>query len=267
MINLKNFKWLLLMIVFLYVTMVSWRTPSQDKNWIEDIATLSQAKWSEDNSTFMLQNIRDWRYSDTEVLEKTFINKSYNIEHLESLWLYVQPIGLGEAIAHTFLIFKFKGDSPQVSLGISIESRLEVGESYSPIGGILRQLELHYTWALEEDLVQRRATYLDYPLKRYKIKAKKANIQALLRQLLSTTNALSQTPRWYNTLLDNCTNALLSSVNEISEGTIPLHYSFVLTGYVAAYLDSLGYIDKSVPMMYITKRWLESHTIQESREL
>jgi len=257
----------LLVVLCVYAIVVWLRTPSQERNWLDDVSQLSEVQWEENNSTFSLQNIRNWHYSETEVLDKTYFDKSYNLDKLESLWLYVEPIALGEAIAHTFLIFKFKGNTPQDYLGISIEARLEVGESYSPVAGVLRKLELHYTWATEQDLVERRAIHLHYPLKRYKIQAKKPHIQGLLRQLLSTTNALALTPRWYNTLLDNCTNELLKSVNEVYANTMPLHYSFVLTGYVDAYLDSLGYIDKSVPMLYISDIWLKSHMLRESSEI
>ena len=252
----------MLVVVFVYAIVVSLRTPSQERNWIEDVALLSSAQWSEDNKTFTLQNIRNWRYSSSKVVEKTYLSKSYDIDTLESLWLYVQPIGLGDAIAHTFLVFKFKGHSIEKYLGISIETRLEVGESYSPIAGVLRKLELHYTWATEQDLVERRAVNLHYALKRYKIKAENTHIQALLRKLLSTTNSLAHTARWYNTLLDNCTNELLKSVNEVYADTMPLHYSFILTGYVAAYLDRLGYIENDVPMLYITDTWLEKNRLR-----
>ena len=252
--------------VCVYAVIVSLRTPSQKRNWIEDVSQLSEAQWSKTNSTFTLQNIRNWHYSKTEVLDRTYFNKSYDLDKLESLWLYVQPIAWGEAIAHTFLVFKFQGISPEAYLGISIETRLEVGESYSPIAGVLRKLELHYTWATEQDLIERRVMHLHYPLKRYKIKAEKTHMQALLRKLLATTNALVLTPRWYNTLLDNCTNELLESVNEVYANTIPLHYSFFLTGYVDGYLDSLGYIDKRVPMLHITERWLETNMFRESND-
>lgn len=261
-IYLKNLKWALLVVVCAYALVIWSRTPSQEGNWIEDVSKLSVAQWSENNRTFTLQNIRNWQYSQTKIVDKSYFDKSYNLDELESLWLYVQPIGLGEAIAHTFLVFKFKGNIPENYLGISIETRLEVGESYSPVAGILRKLELHYTWATENDLVERRAIHLHYPLKRYKIKAENIHMQALLRKLLATTNALANTPRWYNTLLDNCTNELLKSVNAVYANTIPLHYSFVLTGYVDAYLDNLGYIDKRVPMLYITKTWLKRNMLR-----
>jgi len=242
------------------------RTPSQNRNWAEDTSRLSSAKYSENNNTFTMQNIRNWSYTDKKILKKEYLDKSYHIDKLESLWLYVQPIALGETIAHTFLVFEFKGNNRQEYLGISIEARLEVGESYSAVSGLFRQLELHYTWATEQDLVMRRVVNLGYLLKRYKIKAETRDIQALLIKLIDTTNSLASVPRWYNTLLSNCTNELLKSANKVHKGTMPLHYSFFLTGYVDDYLDDLGYIDKSLPMLRIDNAWLETNMLREIKQ-
>ena len=87
-------------------------------------------------------------------------------------------------------------------------------------------------------------------------------MQKLLRKLLLTTNSLAQNPEWYNTLLDNCTNEILESANDVFFNIIPLHYSFFLTGFVDDYLDKLGYIDKNEPMLRMTDDWLLENAFQ-----
>ena len=119
------------------------RTPSQERNWVEDVSRLSHATWKADDQ-FTLHTIRDWRYSDTAVLKKSYFDGTYDLETLEAVWLYLQPIGMNGAMAHAFLVFEFAGNKPEDYLGISIEARREIGESYSPVAGLFRGFELTY---------------------------------------------------------------------------------------------------------------------------
>ncbi len=257
----KSFLLLIPGAIVIFIMLIFLRTPRLERNWIEDISRLSHATMENDHQ-FTLHTIRDWSYSDTAPVKKNYFDRTYDLKNMESLWLYVQPLALGGRVAHTFLVFEFKGEKQEDYLGISIETRREIGEEYSAFAGLFRNFELNYTWATERDLVKRRAVMLDYPLQRYKIKAPKTVMQELLKKLLQTTNSLAQTPQWYNTLLDNCTNELLESVNKVYLNTIPLHYSFFLTGFVDDYLNQLGYIDTTEPMLNITGDLLTTNALQ-----
>ncbi|MEO1137583.1 MAG: hypothetical protein AAFW68_13415, partial [Pseudomonadota bacterium] len=43
--------------------------------------------------------------------------------------------------------------------------------------------------------------------------------------------------------LSNCTNELAKAVNSAFPGALPWHYSHILTGYAAARLHALGFIE------------------------
>ena len=60
---------------------------------------------------------------------------------------------MGDDIAHIFLSFGFGGSD---YLSFSIETRKEVGESYSTLAGFFRNYELYYVAADERDLVRLR---------------------------------------------------------------------------------------------------------------
>jgi hypothetical protein len=68
-------------------------------------------------------------------------------------------------------------------------------------------------------------------------------------------------PRWYNTVINNCTSSLIKYVNESEPGAIPLHYSYALTGKVDEYLEQLGY-KASGYSLHITRDFLEAQDLR-----
>jgi hypothetical protein len=59
-------------------------------------------------------------------------------------------------VAHTFLSFEFDNALP---LCISIETRPEIGEGFSPVASLFKQFELIYVVGDERDLVRLRTNY------------------------------------------------------------------------------------------------------------
>ncbi len=225
------------------VLVVAMRTPSLDRRWDEDVRVLTEVTRGADGSV-LLEAVRDWSYTRDDVLTKEYRPFRYDPADVQGLWMYEQALGLGGRIAHTFLVFEFPQHYEEARwLGISVETRREVGEQYSIVRGMLRGFEVTHIWALEEDLVRRRVEYLDYPLVRYPVTVPTEVIARIFDQFVRETEALATTPRWYNTLFTNCTSSLIRYVNEIEPGAIPWHYSFILTGRADDHLSRLGYVD------------------------
>ena len=234
---------LLLVGAALSVAVLSARTPSLSRHWDEDVRVLTDVERRADG-VVRLGQVRTWRYARDAVQAKGYVAGVYDPADIEGLWLYEQELGLGGRIAHTFLVFEFPesyGDDRW--LGISVETRRELGETYSIIGGMMRQFELTHIWAREDDLVRRRVEFLDYPLTRFRVTVDREYLSHIFRRMVDETADLAVRPRWYNTLTTNCTSALISYVNEIQPGAIPRHRSFALTGLAAEYLAELGYVD------------------------
>jgi hypothetical protein len=229
--------------------------------WDEDVRILSGVENLPDG-TVRLTQVRDWRYSREAVLAKDYHDVRYDPDEVVGLWVYEQELGLGGRIAHTFLVFEFPeeyGDDRW--LGLSVETRRELGETYSLVGGVLQKFEVTHIWAKEEDLVRRRVEFLDYPLRRYRVTVSPENVARLFRQFTAETADLANTPRWYNTLTTNCTSSLIQYVNTVEPGSIPWHYSFVFTGRTDDYLARLGYLDSSSAQP-VTREWLAANPVR-----
>jgi hypothetical protein len=240
---------------------VSARTPSLAREWDEDVRVLTEVETRSDG-VVRLGQVRDWRYTRDSVVTRDYVAARYDADDIQDLWLYEQELGLGGRIAHTFLVFEFSEDyGPMRWLGLSVETRREVGETYSLIGGVLRAFEVTHIWANEEDLVTRRVEFLDYPLTRYRVSVAKEHIARIFRQFVDETVALATTPRWYNTLTTNCTSSLIAYVNKVEADAIPWHYSFMFTGRTDTYLGQLGYLDLASAQP-ITREWLTANPLR-----
>ena len=109
-------------------------------------------------------------------------------------------------MAHPIASFQF-ADAPP--LCFSIETRKQVGENYSAIGGLYRQYELIYIVADERDVIRVRTNYRkgeDIYLYRTMSSPEKARERFL--EYVHSLNVLHTRPRWYNAITTNCTTAI-----------------------------------------------------------
>jgi hypothetical protein len=259
--------WLLLVIVSLLfftsggLVYVFARQPLLDREWDEDVRVLAGVRIGEDGIVH-LQQVRDWSYSEEAVLEKPYFDATFDPADIVDTWMYEQKLDRLGLIAHTFIVFEFDQSYGRARyLGLSVETRREVGEQYSIIGGMLRSFEVTHIWATERDLVRRRVEFLDYPLTRYRLLIPEDFRSQVFLKFVQETADLAEQPRWYNTALNNCTSSLIRYVNESQPGAIPIHYSFMFTGKTDEYLQRLGYLDRETAV-HITKEFLESNELR-----
>ncbi len=251
----------LLAITLLLLFFISSREPSLDRSWDEDVSVLAGVDIAADE-TITLTSIRDWHYAVNSITSKSYFDTSFNPNDIVAMWMYEQQLDASGLIAHTFIVFEFDESYGRARyLGISVETRRELGETYSIIGGALRSFEITHIWATEKDLVTRRVQFLDYPLTRYRLDIPAEYRSRIFLKFAEETRSLATQPRWYNTASNNCTSSLIKYVNESEPGAIPLHYSYALTGKVDEYLEELGYkaANFSLP---ITREFLESNTLR-----
>jgi hypothetical protein len=238
------------------------KSPSLERQWDEDVRVLAGVTMLPSGAV-TLSDVRDWRYAADTILARPYFDATYDPADIVDVWMYEQILdGERGLIAHTFVVFEFDSSyADRRWLGLSVETRREVGESYSLVGGMLRRFEVTHIWASERDLVTRRVQYLDYPLTRYRLLLTPEQRTRIFTRFAEETRELGEEPAWYNTVLRNCTSSLLRYANESRPGAIPWHRSWVLTGGMDDYLAGLGYLEPASAVR-ITRDWLASNHLR-----
>lgn len=190
-------------------------TPSNDREWTKDQAILPYAVITSDNVE--IKNIRNFSYSATDSYTPNYYDKIFQLDKISSVDYIVEPFeGIGAA--HTFLSFGFENGE---YIAISVEIRKEVGESFSPLKGLLRNYELMYVIADERDVIKLRTNYRKDVVYLYPVKTSRENIKKLFIDMLQRANSVHSNPEFYNTLNNTCTTNIASHINVIAPGKIP----------------------------------------------
>lgn len=255
---LKYCCWLVFSALIIFVLVVHSRQPSNTRNWEEEFAV--QPSIFINDNLVTINSIRDWRYSEDEIISKNYISRTYDISKLKRMWFVLEPFGGWKGVAHTYFIFDFEDQEPVV---FSIEARREKGEIYGALKGLLNNFETIYIWGTEEDLTARRVVYQKNNLYMFPVNGSNHFEKSLFLELAHQTQKLSEKPRFYNTLTSNCTNNLANHANAAAPGTIPYHYSRMFTGFSGEFLYNLGYIPTNKPYEEIEKDYYINNIVNE----
>jgi hypothetical protein len=183
---------------------------------------------------FSVSPVSDWSYAWGAETDTTYLDAvSYDFDQLRGVWFMLEPQPGSQLAAHTLLLFEFEGDR---LLGVTIEARREQGEDYSALHGQFNAFELIYIWASARDLLVRRAVMLDHEVFVYPVSITDEQNRTLLARLLQRTGELSRAPRYYNTILSNCTNELAKAAG------FNWAPAYILTGRSDEYLFRRGII-------------------------
>jgi hypothetical protein len=246
---------LLLAAVALLTAGVAWlalRRPSNQRAWSSDHAVLPNVQF--DGSRVRVGGVRNFRYGMDGSVRPAFEERTYDLDRLESVWFVLVPFsGRWRAPAHSFVTFGF-GDSQFV--GISVEARREVDETYGVLAGLFRRYELMYVMADERDLLLRRVLKDSNDVYLYPVNASPAKARELFVAMARRANQLARQPEFYNTAWNNCTSNLVRHVNAIAPGRIPAGWRTVLPGYADEVALELGLIEGSGPVEAVRRRYL-----------
>jgi hypothetical protein len=189
-------------------------------------------------------NIRNCQYLSADDYIVRHYDKTFRLGNLQAVDFVVVPFKDTPTLAHTMLSFGFGEDG---YLAVSIEARLEAGESYSPIKGALGQYELMYVVADEHDVIGLRAKHRNDDVYLYRARTTPEQSHRLLLDVMTRVNKLAAQPEFYHTLSNNCTTNIVSHINRLSPGRVPLDVGTLLPGYADRLAYDLGLIDTSLP--------------------
>ncbi|MFA6162776.1 MAG: DUF4105 domain-containing protein [Methylobacter sp.] len=240
-------KRLLVAYSILFVAILSWWlfaiNPSNERQWQPDVAKLAYATF--DGDTVTVHNIRNFDYRSEFYFQPAYYTKTYDLKKLEGIDLFA-IYWMGPAIAHTILSFNFGGND---HLAVSIEARKELGEGYSTIKGFFRQYELIYIVADERDVIRLRTNYRKDPpedVYLYRLQGPQQNARRLYLEYMKKINELNVEPKFYNTLLDNCTTVIWLNTR-INPEHLPFSWKILLSGYLPEYLYESKRLDAGIP--------------------
>ena len=215
------------------------RKPSNDRNWKRDFEKMAWAELKGD--TIILHNVRNNRYNQPG--EKYSINwedRCYKLSTLRRLWFLLEPFHPTiDAIAHPFLSFEFE----DTFLAVSIEARVTRGNRYSIAKGLVGNYELIYSFGDEHDFIVRRTCFHEHAVYLYPLITPPIEVATLLLGMLANANALTQRPRLYNSVSNNCTNVLRRHANQVRPGSfLPFIWADLLPGLSDIVLFKKGWI-------------------------
>ena len=222
--------------VFLSVLVwMAWHTPRHDRNWALGQERLARVDF--EGGQVRIHDFRFFRYRPDGTVEKAaYETRAFRIDDLASVWLGISHFGRF-GMAHTFMSFGFKEGR---YLAISIEARREKGEGYNPLAGLFRTYELIHVVGDERDIVGARSHIRHERVYLYRLNLSPWQAENLLVKMLTVVNEIYQSPRFYNTLMDNCLSGIVRYAEAIPFWQRWFDYRLMLPGFVDELAHGLG---------------------------
>lgn len=218
----------------------SFATPSHDRSW--ELGQEALPEIVVEGDAVRIRNFRDFRWlaneSDT-VAE--YGERSFRIDEIRGLDVAISHFAPSDFLAHDFLLFRLEDGR---DFGISVETRRELGEGFNPIMGLFNAYELIYVVGSYRDLIELRKDIRGERLYLHPTIATPARAQQLFLALAADINGLRETPQFYNTLTNNCTNILARKLESLSDVEIPWFHTALAPGYLNESLYELGLIER-----------------------
>ena len=224
---LRSRKWAVILPLagFLCVLAYEWQIqPKKDAHYQPQVAKTAYAELQGDK--VILHNVRNTNYRTVDDFDVRWETREYELKDLRTLDVFVNYWGIA-TVAHVFVSFGFADGQ---YLAVSIEYRPEVGESYGTFNGLFKQYEIIYVWGDERDLVRLRTHYRKESVYLYRTNIMPNKVRDLFVSMIERTNALHQTPEFYNTVTESCTNTIGDHVIKANVFDLPFWKRRILTG-------------------------------------
>jgi len=249
----------------MFVACVIWLSTIQASNhldWLDEVSVLPKVVINDSEVT--ITNFRNFAWEGINSSDLNWETRTYDLNLLNGISLIVVPFHDSQYMAHTMLVFEFESTH---NIIISVETRKEKNEQYSLVAGALRQLEIIYVFGSEKDLLTLRAVHRESKLHMYPIKADKAFIVNLFKDLANSANALHEKPQFYRTLRDNCTTTLVEHIDRHYQQKIGLRIETIFPAMAGRLLHDMGRMDTELSYSQAYEASRIDHIVRELRTL
>lgn len=223
--------------------------PSNARNWVPNLAVLPRAELK--GNLLTVYNIRNTKYLTDEDYIVRHYDRTFDLENLQTVDFIIVPFKDAPSLAHTMLSFGFGEED---NLAVSVEVRLEEGETYSPVKGSMRQYEIMYVLADERDVIPLRTKHRGDDVYLYRTKATPQQARALLLDVMTRVNKLAVAPEFYDTFTNNCTTSIVRHINRLKPGRVPLDVGVLLPGYADRLAYDQGLLDTELSFEQAKRR-------------
>jgi hypothetical protein len=230
LIFLRRHHWGLLIAFTGFLLVALWwfsLPPTNNRNWQPDNAETAYAEIIGD--LVVVHNVRNCDYRTETDYTCKWETRTFNLSNIRGADIFITWWG-PTLIAHPIISFDF-GDQGHVPM--SIETRDEVGQSYSAIRGFYRQYMLTYIVSDERDIVRLRTNFRHNPDEEvylFRTTAKPELARKVFLDYLQRANELHAQPEWYNALTNNCTTNIDVSASQARNQHIVWDWRVLLNG-------------------------------------
>lgn len=207
-------------------------SPAHDRDWMEPQRRMPTVTIARDR--VQVHGVRDFRYdSSGAVARASWDDRGYDLGQLRAAWLGVSPFGDVPGVGHVFVSFGFEDGR---YLAVSVESRREAGEAYSPLRGMFRAYELIYVIGDERDVIGLRSNVWRDTVFLYPIRSTPEALRSAFVDILGRAGRLAEQPEFYDTVFNSCSSNLVRHVNRAAPGRV----TWGLNAVLAAWSDELA---------------------------
>ncbi len=233
------------------ITWLFFQQPSHDRDWEVGQEGLPSIIFNEDDVT--INNYRNFVWHKDGKIDNVYETKSFKLSDLETVDVIISHFDDFEGLAHIFISF---GSKTGEHIIMSLETRREKGEEFSPYWGIMRQFEIIYVVGSEEDVIGLRTNVRGERVYLYPTISTPEKTRALFIELANEINNIYKKPKIYNTLTHNCTNEITRRVEKISELDFPATWKSIFPGYFDEILYEMEIIPADKPFLDIKNSYL-----------
>ncbi len=242
-------------LVLFFIWLIAQR-PSHDRNWEIGHGKLPQIIFS--SNDVIINNFRNFLWKKDKEVEKIYETRNFKLSEINSVDVIISHFDKNEGLAHIFLSF---GTSEGEHIIVSMETRREESEEFSPLLGLLRQFEIIYVVGSERDIIGVRTDVREGErVYLYPTVASPEKSQKLFTEISREINSIFANPKIYNTLTHNCTNEISRKVESISDLDFPLSWKTIMPGYFDEILYEMKIISHDKPFEEVKKEHLIDNT-------
>ena len=231
------------------VILVAWSTieASHDREWRPEVVVMPRI--AIDGDRVRISGVRNFDFRGRDDFEGRYEDREVSLSRMTGVDFYVSYWAEGP-VGHTFLSFLFEDAPP---LGVSIETRPEIGEGFDPLGSLFKQFELIYVVASEQDLVGLRASHRAEEVFLYHTRISPEFARRLFLVYADRINQLADHAEWYHLLSNSCTVNIIRYANKAGrDGRFNIRH--LLNGLIDQYIYSAGVVDTSLPFDELRRR-------------